>query len=91
MAFEWDERKAEANFRKHGVLFPEAEPIFRDDYAITALDEESDPDYQRFVSIGTGALGRVLVVVYCYRAEAIRIISVRLANPIERELYEEDR
>jgi uncharacterized DUF497 family protein len=91
MAFEWDERKAEANFRKHAVRFPEAESVFRDDFAITITDEESDPDEPRFVSIGTGELGRILVVVYCYRATAIRIIPARLANRNERKLYEGER
>jgi uncharacterized DUF497 family protein len=57
MSCEWDPRKAEANFRKHGVRFSEAEPVFADDYADTIADDESDPDEQRFVSIGTGVRG----------------------------------
>jgi uncharacterized DUF497 family protein len=39
MGFEWDPEKAEANFRKHGVRFSEAEPVFEDDYAITIPDD----------------------------------------------------
>jgi uncharacterized DUF497 family protein len=35
-----------------------------------------------------GASGRLLVVVYSYRGENIRIISARLAEPHEREEYE---
>jgi len=89
MAFEWDERKAEANFKKHGVRFPEIEPLFEDDFAITIPDEESDPSEPRFVSIGAGAKNRILVVVYCFRGPNIRIISARLAEPQERKQYEE--
>lgn len=63
MGLEWDAEKAEANFRKHGVRFSEAEPVFEDDYAITIKDDESGPGEERFVSIGTGVKGRVLVVV----------------------------
>jgi len=91
MAFEWDVRKAESNFRKHGVLFPESVPVFEDDNAITIVDDESDPDEQRFVSLGTGVKGRVLVVVYAYRKKNIRIISARLAEARERRQYEEAR
>jgi uncharacterized DUF497 family protein len=91
MSCEWDPRKAEANFRKHGVRFSEAEPVFTDDLAVTNADDESDPDEQRFVSIGTGAKGRVLVVVYCYRGSKIRILSARPAEAHERKQYEEHR
>jgi hypothetical protein len=91
MGFEWDSRKAEANFRKHGVRFSEAEPVFEDNQAITVADDASDSNEQRFVSMGTGVTGRLLVVVYCYRGENIRIISARLAGTQEREQYEEAR
>jgi uncharacterized protein len=91
MSFEWDLVKAEANFRKHGVRFAEAEPVFVDDFAITITDDESDPGEQRFVSIGLGVKKRVLVVVYCYRGRNIRIISARLAEARERAQYEEHR
>jgi uncharacterized DUF497 family protein len=91
MEFEWDADKAEANFRKHAVRFSESIPIFEDDYAITIPDEESDPYERRFVSIGMGAKGRVLVVVYGFRGGRTRIISARLAGPRERSQYEEKR
>jgi uncharacterized DUF497 family protein len=65
VGFEWDEEsKAGINFRKHGVRMPEAIPVFADPYAITITDDESDPDEQRFVTLGMGAAGRLLVVVY---------------------------
>jgi len=73
------------------VRFSEAEPVFEDEYAITIEDDESEPEEQRFVSLGTGAQDRILVVVYCYRGTKIRIISARLAEPHEREQYQENR
>lgn len=91
MNCDWDPRKAEANFRKHGVRFSEAEPVFEDDLAITIIDDESDPDEQRFISMGMGVKGRVLVVVYSYRGRRIRIISARQAEAHERSQYEESR
>lgn len=91
MSFEWDVGKAEANYKKHDVRFSESIPVFEDDYAVTITDDESDPSERRFVSIGQGAKGRVLVVVYSYRGMKIRIISARLAEPHERTQYEESR
>lgn len=89
MGFEWDEEsKAGINFRKHGVRLPEAIPVFEDPYAMTVTDDESDPAEQRFVTLGVGALGRLLVVVYTWRGEDIRIISARPAEPHESAEYE---
>jgi uncharacterized DUF497 family protein len=89
VAFEWDEaRKAGLNFRKHGVRLPEAVPVFDDPHAITVTDDESDPKERRFVTLGLGAAGRLLAVVYTWRNENIRIISARPAEPHEREEYE---
>jgi uncharacterized DUF497 family protein len=87
MGFEWDPRKAEANFRKHGVRFSESLPVFEDEYALTVVDDQSDPEEQRFVSVGMGAKGQVLVVVYSYRGKNIRIISARSAQLHERAQY----
>ncbi len=88
MGFEWDSNKAAENFRKHGVRFAETVPVFDDPYALTITDGESDPNEERFVSIGLGAKARLLVVVYCYREDNIRIISARTAEPHECEEYE---
>ena len=91
MEFAWEARKAEANYKKHGVRFPESLPVFEDDFAITVTDDESDPGELRFVSIGMGVRGRVLVVIYTYRGAGIRIISVRQAEPREIRQYEGGR
>ncbi|MBZ5581276.1 MAG: BrnT family toxin [Acidobacteriia bacterium] len=92
MGFEWDEAsKAGINFRKHGVRMPEAIPVFDDPYARTIRDDESDPDEQSFVSLGMGAMGRLLVVVFTWQGENIRIISARPAEAREREQYEAER
>ena len=92
MGFEWDaEGKAVSNLRKHGVRMPEAIPVFDDPRAITITDDESDPDEQRFIALGMGAIGRLLVVEYTWRAENIRIISARPAEAHEREQYEAEQ
>lgn len=92
MGFEWDEEsKAGINFRKHGVRMPEAIPVFDDPYAVTIVDDESHPSEQRFITLGMGAAGRLLVVVYTWRSENVRIISARPAEAREREAYEVER
>jgi len=92
VGFEWDEEnKAGINFRKHGVRMPEAIPVFDDPYALTIVDDESDASEQRFITLGIGAAGRLLVVIYTWRGDNIRIISVRAAETHEREEYEADR
>ncbi len=85
--FEWDERKAGINHAEHGVRFQEAKAVFDDPYAITVGDNESDPEEERFVTMGLGALGRLLVVAFTYRTVNIRIISARQAEPNERKGY----
>ena len=67
---------------------PEAIPVFDDPYALSIADDESDPNEQRFVSVGVGATGRILVVVYTFRDDRIRLISVRPAEHHECEEYE---
>jgi hypothetical protein len=88
VGFEWDAAKANANFRSHGVRFEESRAVFDDPYAITIADSQADPSEERFVSVGMGALGRVLLVVYTYRGDNIRVISARLAAAHERAEYE---
>ena len=86
MQFEWDERKARTNLRRHRIDFADAATIFEDEHAVTVADEESDEE--RYSTIGMDALGRALVVIYTVRDERIRIISARRATPRERAEYE---
>ena len=57
-----------------------------DDQAVTIPEERSGEE--RFVTIGMDALGRILVVVYTWRDERLRLISARKATPRERRQYE---
>ena len=83
----WDPAKVEANLRKHGIRFSDAEGVLFDPNALTEEDENVEGE-QRFVSIGLDPLGRVLVVVYTFRGEDIRLISARRATRRERRAYE---
>ena len=79
--------EAEANVEKHGVRFGDAVSVLEDPRAITIDDYESSPE-ERFVTLGLDALARVLVVVYAWSGGDVRLISARLANPHERQEYE---
>lgn len=88
--FEWDEEKAFANLRKHGVDFADAALVFEDDYAFTMGDPHSEHE-DRFITMGHDPYSRLLVVVYSWRGERIRIISARPATGRERRRYEMDQ
>ena len=87
MNYQWDPEKAKRNHKKHNVRFSDAITVFSDDKALTI--EENDPDEQRFVTLGMDAIARILVVVYTWRGDDIRIISARKATGNEIKQYEE--
>ncbi|MEA2344892.1 MAG: uncharacterized protein QOF63_3061 [Thermoanaerobaculia bacterium] len=87
VAFEWDEVKARANYRKHSVHFADAVSVFEDDAAITIPDDDSDEE-ERFITIGRDVFARLLVVIYTWRGANIRLISARKANRRETKGYE---
>jgi uncharacterized DUF497 family protein len=89
LQFEWDEAKATANLRKHGVSFEESITVFGDPHTLTIFDVGHSDKEDRFIDIGLSASGRVLVVIYTERDESIRIISCRKATPTERRQYEQ--
>lgn len=87
MNFEFDPKKAVLNLHKHGVAFAEVEPVFYDDFALTREDVDAVGE-ARFVSVGLGALGRIVAVCWTQRGNNVRLISARLASPQERKSYE---
>jgi uncharacterized DUF497 family protein len=89
MIFEWDDRKASSNSKKHGVSFNEACTVFGDPLAITIHDPLHSDEEDRFVTIGSSDRGQLLVVVFADRNEKTRLISARTPTPSERKQYEE--
>ena len=90
MKFQWDQQKAAANEKKHGVSFPEAATIFADPLELTLADPDHSEGEFRFISMGMSATGRLLVVSYVEReAGVIRIISARQATRQEQKFYEQ--
>ena len=85
MIYQWDPDKAQANLRKHGIDFADAVSVFSDDLALTIEDKRFDEE--RFVTIGPDSFGRILVLVYTWRDDEIRVISARKATRTECKQY----
>lgn len=87
MIVEWDLRKAEVNFKKHGISFEEAQSVLFAEASIE-IEDRSHAE-ARFIIIGFSKLTRLLTVVYAYKDEdKIRIISARKATKKESYQYE---
>jgi uncharacterized protein len=86
IVFEWDEAKARAHERKHGVNFEDAMLVFSDPCALVEQDRIEGSELRR-QTIG-------LVVAHTVREhgedEIIRIISARKAQRKERKRYDEN-
>ena len=89
MQFQWNELKADSNFKKHGVAFAEAETVFGDSLARIFEDEEHSFEERRNGIFGRSIKNRLLLVSFAEKEnDTIRIISAREATPKERRKYE---
>jgi hypothetical protein len=90
--FEWDDRKAEVNFLKHGIRFDEAALVFDDPFAVSVQDRIENGE-QRWQTIGMASGCLLLLVAHTVRfedkgIEIVRIISARRVDRKERRRYE---
>ena len=86
MSIHFDPVKAAINLQKHGVHFAEAEMVLQDQMALTIEDPDTAGE-QRWITMGADSMARILLVVYTYRIDQARVISVRKASRQEREKY----
>ena len=91
--FRWDPSKNEANKKKHGVSFEEAQTVFFDESAMEFFDSEHSGKEDRFLLLGQSFSFRTLMVCHCYREKEsnIRIISARKATAKERNIYQRNK
>lgn len=89
MSWEWDDEKAAANLEKHGVSFEEAGTVFDDPLYVDFYDPDHSTEEHRYLIVGMSASGRLLIVSYTERPEAVRLISAREVTLAERKAYEE--
>jgi len=92
MKFEWDSKKEEINFQKHGVTFEQASYVFADPYALNKYDEEHSEGEDRWLLLGKAMNEVILLVVHTFKdqegVELVRIISARKATKIESKEYQ---
>jgi len=86
--FDWDPTKAIQNEKKHGICFSDTFAVFEDPNALT-IDQVVRGE-ERLITVGMDAFGRIIVVVYTWRGELIRIISARKATRSEVRQYESE-
>ena len=82
---EWDDRKNEVNFGKHGISFETAAYVFNDADRIEYYDTAHNEFEDRYCTIGK--VGDILFVVYAERGNVLRLISARRATIREEGLY----
>ena len=88
MQIDFDPEKARLNPLNHeGVTFEEAKAVLLDPYALTREDRDSALE-PRFVTLGMGAKGRILVLMWTLRGDVPRLISAWKANQPQRKTYE---
>ena len=90
MRFEWDDAKAEANRKKHGVSFEEATVLFTGDTNYLEIyDEEHSDEEDRFIAVGRINRGVIVVAYTEPEADVTRFISVRMATRKEQQRFEQ--
>ena len=86
--FEWDDEKERINFNKHGIRFKTASKVFADNHKLIRFDEEHSTSSEVRYDV-LGKIGKVIFVVCVFKTmNTVRIISARLAQPKEKERYE---
>lgn len=84
-AFEFDPKKSEANLKKHGIDFIDAQAIWHDADLIEVQAKSTDE--LRYLTVGMIG-GKHWSAIITYRVAKIRIISVRRSRELEVALYE---
>jgi len=90
--FEWDDKKAEQNFKKHGISFYEATTCFDDEKIFMHHDVSHSGAEDRYFAIARSAADKILALVFTVRRnengeKIYRIISTRNASKKERKIH----
>jgi hypothetical protein len=75
LEFEWDESKAESNFKKHRVSFLEASETFYDPLGLHIVDTKHSKNEPRSYWVGKSRRGRILTTWFTMRGTKVRLIG----------------
>jgi uncharacterized DUF497 family protein len=82
--FDWDEQN-EGHLRNHGISRSDAEDVLSGNHIL--LEYQIEGNEQRWVAVGATRTGRILVIVFAVRDEAIRPITGWAADKKTADLY----
>ncbi len=86
----WDEPKRRANLEKHGLDFADVEATFSWSRVLAFPAKPSRTGRLRLKLVGMlGHTDTVVAIVSPLGSEALAIVSLRTASPVERTSYEQ--
>ena len=89
--FEWEESKNNLNKTNHGFYFEEILAVFDDPFFLEAYDRDNSTfDEVRWKGIASFEQRIYFFISYTEQKGRTRIISARLAEPPEKEHYDEN-
>ncbi len=84
----WDEKKRRQVIKNHGVDLGKIADIFEDAFAIYEADREKLNSEERWLIIGKTSEYGLVVAIYTFRGDDIRLITARRAEKWMARLYE---
>ena len=88
--FQWDQGNIDKNLVKHGVENWECEQIFFNEPLLVLANPRHSISESRQAAFGRTDAGRLLVVIFTWRIDLLRVISARDMNRREKRFYEEN-
>jgi uncharacterized DUF497 family protein len=82
--FDWDQRN-QAHLANHDISRADAEDVLSGNHVL--LEYQMEGNEQRWLAVGATRNGRILVIVFAVRAEAVRPITGWAADKETAELY----
>jgi uncharacterized DUF497 family protein len=89
--FQWDRWNIDKSYKKHGITPNETEEVFLDENVKIKKDIRHQEQEDRFIAIGKTTENKMLFVVFTMRADKVRVISGRMANKKEKEVYQKNK
>ena len=86
MRIEFDAAKRDATLKQRGLDMARAEDVFAAHHR-TIVDDRRDYGEIRYITVGY-LDGRMIVMVWTWRGEAVRVISLRKANDREQAQFD---
>ena len=84
--FQWDKGNYDKNWKRHRVMYFEAEEVFFDENKKIFEDFQHAEVEKRYVLLGRTVMKRALFIIFTVRGNLVRVISARDLNKKEQKL-----